>query len=166
MPLTYKEVAEIIKIIDASNLDELVIEMDGAKMHIRRNAAGGPAAALPASLSSTGGQVSASKPVEPPAAEAPAGARSKSTASAAQLDGNAAVRSPMVGIFYRAPSPKDPAFVEVGAKVKRGDPLCLIEVMKLFTTIAADRDGRIAQILPANGDLVEFDQVLFVVEPA
>ena len=71
----------------------------------------------------------------------------------------------MVGVFYRAPSPKDPPFVEVGSKVKRGDPLCLIEVMKLFTTIAADRDGRIAQILPANGDLVEFDQVLFVVEP-
>jgi len=69
-------------------------------------------------------------------------------------------------VFYRAPSPKDPPFVEVGSKVKRGDPLCLIEVMKLFTTIAADRDGRIAQILPANGDLVEFDQVLFVVEPA
>ena len=74
MPLTYKEVAEIIKIIDASNLDELVIEMDGAKMHIRRNAAGGPAMALPASLSSTSA-VSASKPVEPLAAEAPASAR-------------------------------------------------------------------------------------------
>ena len=82
------------------------------------------------------------------------------------MRGNAAVRSPMVGVFYRAPSPKDPPFVEAGSKVKRGDPLCLIEVMKLFTTIAADRDGRIAQILPVNGDLVEFDQVLFVVEPA
>ena len=163
MPLTYKEVAEIIKIIDASNLDELVIEMDGAKMHIRRNAAGGPAAALPASLSSTSA-VSASKAVEPPAAEAPAAPSSKTTA-AADLGGNAAVRSPMVGVFYRAPSPKDPPFVEVGSKIKRGDPLCLIGVMKLFTTIAADRDGRIAQILPANGDLVEFDQVLFVVEP-
>jgi acetyl-CoA carboxylase biotin carboxyl carrier protein len=165
VPLTYKEVAEIIKIIDASNLDELVIEMDGAKMHIRRNAGGGPAAASPASLSSTSA-VSAAKPVAP-AAEAPAGARSSKAATpAADLDGNAAVRSPMVGVFYRAPSPKDPPFVEVGSKIKRGDPLCLIEVMKLFTTITADRDGRISQILPANGDLVEFDQILFVVEPA
>lgn len=165
MPLTYKEVAEIIKIIDASNLDELVIEMDGAKMHIRRNATGGPAAALPASMLSTS-EASAARSAEAPVTEAPAATRSSKAATpAADLGGNAAVRSPMVGVFYRAPSPKDPPFVEVGSKIKRGDPLCLIEVMKLFTTIAADRDGRIAQILPANGDLVEFDQVLFVVEP-
>jgi acetyl-CoA carboxylase biotin carboxyl carrier protein len=166
VPLTYKEVAEIIKIIDASNLDELVIEMDGAKMHIRRNAAGGPTAASPASLASSSA-VSDARPVDTPVAEAPAAARSSKAATpAADLGGNAAVRSPMVGVFYRAPSPNDPPFVEVGSKIKRGDPLCLIEVMKLFTTIAADRDGRIAQILPVNGDLVEFDQVLFVVEPA
>ena len=76
------------------------------------------------------------------------------------------VRSPMVGTFYRAPSPNDPPFVEVGTKVKRGDPLCLIEVMKLFTTITADQDGCIAHVLPGNGDLVEFDQLLFVIEPA
>jgi biotin carboxyl carrier protein len=72
----------------------------------------------------------------------------------------------MLGSFYRAPSPKDPPFVEVGSLVKRGDPLCLIEVMKLFTTISADTDGQIAQILPANGDLVEFDQILFLIESA
>ena len=82
MPLTYKEVAEIIKMIDASNLDELVIEMDGAKMHIRRNAAGGPATALPASLSSTSA-VSASTPVEAPAMEAPAATRSSKAATPA-----------------------------------------------------------------------------------
>lgn len=164
MPLTYKEVAEIIKIIDASNLDELVIEMDGAKMHIRRNVSGEQAESLPVSASGDSGP-STSGPIEAPVAAKPASARSKAT-TPPQLGNNAAVRSPMVGVFYRAPSPKDPPFVEMGSKVKRGDPLCLIEVMKLFTTIAADRDGRIAQILPANGDLVEFDQVLFVVEPA
>ena len=54
--------------------------------------------------------------------------------------------------------------MEVGSIVKRGDPLCLVEVMKLFTTISADQDGRIAHVLPANGDLVEFDQVLFVIQ--
>jgi acetyl-CoA carboxylase biotin carboxyl carrier protein len=166
VPLTYKEVAEIIKIIDASNLDELVIEMDGAKMHIRRNVVGGQAEALPASSSGANAAL-ASRPAEAPVAEAPAAVRSKKAAApTALLGGNTAVRSPMVGVFYSAPSPKDPPFVEVGAKVKRGDPLCLIEVMKLFTTIAADQDGRITQILPANGDLVEFDQILFVLEPA
>ena len=165
MPLTYKEVAEIIKIIDASNLDEIVIEMDGAKMHIRRNAARRAGCGVagdprqPRRLRCH--RSSCSEPTahcQPPQRAQP---RPGSLAGR-----HAAVRSPMVGVFYRAPSPKDPPFVEVGSMVKRGDPLCLVEVMKLFTTIAADQDGRIAQILPANGDLVEFDQVLFVVEPA
>jgi acetyl-CoA carboxylase biotin carboxyl carrier protein len=163
--LTYKEVAEIIKMIDASNLDELIIEMDGAKIQIRRKVPGGQAESLPTSAFSDS-KPSASRPVEVPIAARPASARSQATIPATQLGSNAAVRSPMVGVFYRAPSPKDPPFVEVGSKVKRGDPLCLIEVMKLFTTIAADQDGRIAQILPSNGDLVEFDQVLFLIEPA
>jgi acetyl-CoA carboxylase biotin carboxyl carrier protein len=165
VPLTYKEVAEIIKMIDASNLDELIIEMDGAKIQIRRNVAGGQAEPLSASASGDSGP-SASRPFEGPVAAKTASLRNQADTPATQLGSNAAVRSPMVGVFYRAPSPKDPPFVEVGSKVRRGDPLCLIEVMKLFTTIAADQDGCIAQILPSNGDLVEFDQILFLIEPA
>jgi acetyl-CoA carboxylase biotin carboxyl carrier protein len=158
VPLTYKEVAEIIKIIDASNLDELVIEMDGAKVHVRRSARGGPVETLPA-MSSSADDAPALKP---PAVQTKA---ARDVSAPAGPAGGHCVRSPMVGVFYRAASPKDPPFVEVGSRVKRGDPLCLIEVMKLFTTIAADQNGRITHILPANGDLVEFDQVLFVLEP-
>ena len=161
MPLSYKEVAEIIKIIDASKLDEVVIEMDGAKMHIRRGASGNQAEALPQVAAGFPSQTSS----KASGAANSASPQSKRAAPAARHPAGHAVRSPMVGAFYRAPSPKDPPFVEVGSTVKRGDPLCLIEVMKLFTTIAADQDGRIAHILPANGDLVEFDQVLFVIEP-
>jgi acetyl-CoA carboxylase biotin carboxyl carrier protein len=162
--LTYKEVAEIIRIIDASNLDELVIEIGGAKMHIRRNVSGGQTTALPASIPGAGRELP-SAPAES-ALKAPGAGRANGDIAAGQLTGKAVVRSPMVGTFYRAPSPNDPPFVEVGAKVKRGDPLCLIEVMKLFTTITADQDGCIAHVLPGNGDLVEFDQLLFVIEPA
>jgi acetyl-CoA carboxylase biotin carboxyl carrier protein len=163
--LTYKEVSEIIKLIDASSLDELVIEIGGAKIHIRRNVSGGPATSLPAYNDASAGHAL------PPAAmrsapRAPGTDRAKADVAAGQLAGKSVVRSPMVGTFYCAPSPNDPAFVEVGSKVKRGDPLCLIEVMKLFTTITADQDGRVLQVLPANGDLVEFDQLLFVLEPA
>lgn len=75
------------------------------------------------------------------------------------------VTSPFVGTFYRAPSPKDPPFVEVGSTVKPGDTVCLIEVMKLYTTIRAEHAGRVVEILPANAQLVEYDQVLFVIEP-
>jgi len=159
VPLSYKDVAEIIKIIDASKLDEFVIEIDGAKMHVRRGASGGSVGALPA-IPASSVQAPSSSP-SPKVAAAPNKAAASATTQ--QIAGHA-VRSPMVGTFYRAPSPKDPPFVEAGSIVKRGDPLCLIEVMKLFTTISADQDGRIAHILPANGDLVEFDQVLFVIE--
>jgi acetyl-CoA carboxylase biotin carboxyl carrier protein len=87
------------------------------------------------------------------------------TAVAAEVDDSkAVVRSPMVGTFYRAPSPKDPPFVEIGSIVRMGDPLCVIEVMKLFTTISADREGKIASIFPGNAELVEFDQPLFEIE--
>jgi biotin carboxyl carrier protein len=72
----------------------------------------------------------------------------------------------MVGTFYRAPSPDAPPFVEVGSIVSKGQPLCLIEVMKLFTTIYAERDGRVAYIGAENGAFVEFGQALFVFDPA
>jgi len=72
----------------------------------------------------------------------------------------------MVGTFYRAPSPETPPFVEIGSVVKKGQPLCLIEVMKLFTTVYAEQDGRVAHIGAENGELVEYGRTLFVLEPA
>jgi acetyl-CoA carboxylase biotin carboxyl carrier protein len=159
--LTYKDVADILKIIDASKLDEIVIEMDGVKLQVRRGANGQPSLAPVAAAAPALPSASAPGSIQSPrAATNPA-----ANPSASQLAGHA-VRSPMVGTFYRAPSPNDPPFVEVGRDVKRGDTLCLIEVMKLFTTITADQDGRVAHILPGNGDLVEFDQILFVIDPA
>ena len=71
----------------------------------------------------------------------------------------------MVGTFYRAPNPEARAFVDVGDVVGVGDPLCLIEVMKLFTTINAEVAGRIVQIGAENGELVEYGRTLFVIEP-
>lgn len=156
--MTYKEVAEIVKLIDASNCDELVVEVAGAKIVVRRNGrATEPhreTSAAPAL------QTSAVKPAPGPALAAP-----KATAGA-RGDGTVEIRAPMVGTFYRAPSPKDPPFVEIGSTVKPGDTVCLIEVMKLYTTIRAERAGRIVEILPANAQLVEYDQVLFVIEPS
>ncbi len=71
----------------------------------------------------------------------------------------------MVGTFYRAPSPDSPPFVEVGSVVRQGQPLCIIEVMKLFTTINSDVAGRLVQIGAENGELVEYGRTLFVIEP-
>ena len=72
----------------------------------------------------------------------------------------------MVGTFYRAPGPDAPPFVEVGMVVREGQPLCLIEVMKLFTTINSEIAGRVVQIGAENGELVEYGRTLFVIEPS
>lgn len=74
------------------------------------------------------------------------------------------IRSPMVGTMYTSPSPESPAFVSIGQSVKVGDILCIVEAMKMFNEIEADRAGKIVDILVANGDPVEYDQVLFVIE--
>ena len=74
------------------------------------------------------------------------------------------VRSPMVGTMYTSPSPDTPAFVSVGQSVKAGDTLCIVEAMKMFNEIEADRSGKIIEILVVNGDPVEYDQPLFIIE--
>ncbi|WP_028388615.1 acetyl-CoA carboxylase biotin carboxyl carrier protein [Legionella fairfieldensis] len=74
------------------------------------------------------------------------------------------VRSPMVGTMYTSPSPDAAAFVTIGQKVKVGDTLCIVEAMKMFNEIEADRAGKIVDILVANGDPVEYDQPLFIIE--
>lgn len=74
------------------------------------------------------------------------------------------IRSPMVGTMYTSPSPESPAFVTIGQTVKVGDVLCIVEAMKMFNEIESDRAGKIVDILVANGEPVEYDQVLFVIE--
>lgn len=74
------------------------------------------------------------------------------------------IRSPMVGTMYTSPSPESPSFVTVGQSVKVGEVLCIVEAMKMFNEIEADRAGKIVEILVANGEPVEYDQVLFVIE--
>ncbi len=96
----------------------------------------------------------------PPAA--PAAAAAPVAAVAAEPTGHV-VKSPMVGTFYRSSAPGSPAFVEVGAVVKEGDTLCIIEAMKLLNEIDADKSGTITQILVENGQPVEFGQPLFVI---
>lgn len=168
MALSYKEVAEIIKLIDASACDELVLELEGTKLVVRRGAAtdGQTAARSAASATSTGPTpVPTSTGADaPPASASPAAKRP--AAHDRREDGLVEMRAPMVGTFYRAPSPTEPPFVEIGDVVQVGDAIALIEVMKLFTTIEAQHAGRIVEIGAENGALVEYDQMLFVIEPS
>jgi acetyl-CoA carboxylase biotin carboxyl carrier protein len=101
-------------------------------------------------------------PAGAPMAAPAAASAAPAVAAAAELTGHV-VKSPMVGTFYRASAPGNPAFVEVGATVKEGDTLCIIEAMKLLNEIDADKSGTITQILVENGQPVEFGQPLFVI---
>lgn len=156
MTLRYDEIADILRMIDNSSCDELVIETAELKLVVRRHGAGGATTATlsPPTNGATPGPTAPT--AAPPAAAPPA----QTPASGIE------VRSPMVGTFYRAPKPDAPPFVEIGSRVDKGTPLCIIDVMKLFTTISADGAGQISYIGAENGTLVEFGQVLFVIDPA
>jgi acetyl-CoA carboxylase biotin carboxyl carrier protein len=87
----------------------------------------------------------------------------ESKAAVVQTSGHK-IRSPMVGTMYTSPSPENPPFVAIGQTVKSGDVLCIVEAMKMFNEIESDRDGKIVEILVANGEPVEYDQILFILE--
>jgi acetyl-CoA carboxylase biotin carboxyl carrier protein len=157
--LSYDEIAEILKIIDGSSCDELIVETGEIKLLVRRNTAGGGQALSRDALSSSTIAPTPASFTPPLPASAPAAALAKAPH---QIE----VVAPMVGTFYRAPSPDAAPFVEIGSSVRTGDPLCLIEVMKLFTTIAAEHDGRILQIGAENAELVEYGRTLFIIDPA
>jgi acetyl-CoA carboxylase biotin carboxyl carrier protein len=159
MQLSYDQVSEILKIIDSSACEEFVLETGDIKIVLRRRSANG--AAQPVSSESP----VASAATGPSPAGAPQRPAEPSLAHE-NAEGLVVVRAPMVGTFYSSPSPGAPPFVEIGSRVKKGDPLCIVEVMKLFTTITADSDGTIAEIGTENATLVEYGQMLFVMKPA
>ena len=153
MGLSYDEVSQIIKLIDGSSCDEFILETEDIKLVVRRRAADGAAAIDAAQDSGTIFVGSRQKqPAQP--RQQPASVSSPHVVSA-----------PMVGTFYRSPSPGAPPFVEIGSKVKKGDPICIIEVMKLFTTIHSEWSGTVKEIGAKNAQLVEFGQMLFVITP-
>lgn len=160
MSLSYKDISEILKIIDSSNCNELVLEVGDTKLVVQRNGGSGtPTTAVAAARQAA---TSPEPALAPAVSDEPVQGAMEISASAQ----GAEVRAPMVGTFYRKPSPADPAFVEPGQTVKKGDPLCLIEVMKLYTTIESPIDGTVAAIGAEDAALVAHDQVLFVIEPA
>jgi len=157
MGLSYDEITEILKIIDSSSCDEVVIETGDIKLVVRRRGVGSaPLAVLPDSSAGA-------EQIADAAAEAP---RLQPSSAPAVAEGHIALRAPMVGTFYCAPAPDAPPFVEIGSDVEKGDPVCIIEVMKLFTTVYAECSGRVVEIGAENATLVEYGQVLFVIDPS
>ena len=151
-----RKIKKLIELVEESGITELEVQEEEGTVRISRAA---PAVA-PAAVQY------AAAPVAPTPAAAPAQALAVATpapAASDELSGHL-VRSPMVGTFYRSPSPEAKAFVEVGQSVKVGDALCIVEAMKMMNRIEADKAGVVKAILINDGDAVEFDEPLIVIE--
>ena len=144
-----RKVKKLIELLEESNIGEIEIKEGEESVRISRH---GNQPAAPVAYA-------APAPVAPAPAPAPAPAAETAAPAAAPVADNA-VLSPMVGTFYRAPSPEAPSFVEVGQTVRVGDVLCIVEAMKMMNQIEADRAGTVTAIHVDNGEAVEFDQPL------
>ena len=153
-------VESLIRMLDESSLDNLEIRRGGTRIRLSKSASGNTAA----TVSPTNNAVADAAPAVPsaPPAEAAASAPPAEPASANLVE----ITSPMVGTFYRAPSPEAAPYVEVGSTVAAGDVLCVIEAMKLMNELECETSGRIAEICVDNAEPVDFGQVLFRIDPA
>ena len=150
MSLTAKDVAEILKLLEESRFNELTLEMNGVKIELRRGQSGE-------------GARTGSRPAAPPREE-PTIRMPAMKAAAAPPDG-IAVPAPLLGVFYRAPKPGEPPFVEVGSKVTPETIIGIIEVMKLMNTVRAGVSGEVLRIDARNGELVEYGETVLFVRP-
>ncbi|MEI8098396.1 MAG: acetyl-CoA carboxylase biotin carboxyl carrier protein [Sediminibacterium sp.] len=152
-----KQIHELIKIVNKSNIGEISIEDKDGKVTIKQKEEPAITVAAPShQVFSTSAAPVASAPVAAPVAAAPV----------AKVDNLITIKSPMIGTFYRRASPDKPLFAEVGTAVAPGKVVCIIEAMKLFNEIESEISGTIVKVLVDDASPVEYDQPLFLVEPA
>lgn len=155
------QIQDLIKFVAKSGVSEVEIEQKDFKITIKTPGKGKQeivqVAAAPV--------MAAPAPVAMPAA-APAPAAAAPAAAAPVASNLIEIKSPMIGTFYRSSAPDKPAFVEVGSEIKAGDKVCIVEAMKLFNEIESEVSGKIVKILVNDMSPIEFDQPLFLVEPA
>jgi acetyl-CoA carboxylase biotin carboxyl carrier protein len=154
-----KEIQALIKFVSTAGVDEVEINRKDFKLLIKKNAVqltSVAPVAMPQAIAQPVAAVTA----------APATPAVPAAAPASKTDNLITIKSPMVGTFYRSSNPDSPAFVNVGDEVKAGKVVCIIEAMKLFNEIESEVSGRIVKVLVENATPVEYDQPLFLVEPA
>jgi acetyl-CoA carboxylase biotin carboxyl carrier protein len=153
-----KEIRDLIEFISQTGLNEVKIETEEIKLSIKRdpdvqqrmvenNSAPTVMAAAPAAVAAT----TPATPVE---------------SAPTEVSKYIEVKSPMIGTFYRSANPDSPSFVNVGDKIEKGQPVCIIEAMKLFNEIESEVSGTIVKVVAENASPVEYDQVLFLVDPS
>lgn len=161
--MDFKQIQELIKMVNKSNIGEVTIEQKDFKVTVKQKEE-----KITQVVSSAPVQMQASPaPVAaaPVAAPAPAAPAEKPKAAPA-ADNLITIKSPMIGTFYRKSSPDKPNLVDVGTEINTGSVVCIIEAMKLFNEIESEVKGRVVKVLVDDASPVEYDQPLFLVEPA
>ena len=146
-----RKVKKLIELLEASDIAEIEIKEGEESVRISRGSSSAPAPVT----------YQAPAPAATTVAAAPSAPAEEAAAAPASNDN--AIKSPMVGTFYRSPSPSSPPFVEVGKHVKAGDVVCIVEAMKMMNQIEADHAGVVEAILVEDGEGVEFDQPLITI---
>lgn len=149
--MNLKEIKEIIALMNENDLTEIEVEREGEKLKVKKSPAG--IVVEPVGRPATTYRPEPAAPIAPPQ-------------PAAVPSNRKIISSPMVGTFYRAPSPESPAFVDIGQLVEVGQVVCIVEAMKLMNEIKSEIRGKIVEIPVQNAEPVEFGQALFMVEPA
>lgn len=159
-----KEIQNLIKFVAKSGVNEVHVEMGETKVTIKT---GGD---VVQQVVTAPAAIEVATPAAPVVAPAPAPAAEPAppapAAATAENDNHITIKSPIIGTFYRKPSPDKPNFVEAGDQVNEGDVLCVVEAMKLFNEIESEVSGTIVKVLVDDSSPVEFDQPLFIVDPS
>jgi acetyl-CoA carboxylase biotin carboxyl carrier protein len=155
-----KEIRQLIRMVENSNINEFELEQDGHKLKITKNSETAPVYVQSAAPAVAAPPASAPQAAFPEASATVPLAEEKTPSNIIEI------RSPMVGTFYRSPAPDADAYVSVGQQVESGQVLCIVEAMKLMNEIESEVSGKIVKILIENAQPVEYNQVLFHIEPA
>lgn len=157
-----KEIRNLLSFIASSNLDEVNIETDEFKISVKRNSGTPVQPYTPAPMALPAYEEEEEEiPTPKPVAVSPTPAPTPAPVSTNTV----AIKSPMIGTFYRSPSPDADSFVNVGDRIEKGQVVCIVEAMKLFNEIEAEVSGTIVKVVADNASPVEYDQDLFLVEP-
>ena len=156
MSLTKKDMEEIMGLLEDSRFDRLSLEMEGLKLELERQGAARDRRPTGSGRTEPAAPVSASPPTPADPVKAP---------ESADREGLVEVKSPLLGVFYRAPKPGEPAFVEVGSRVEEDAVVGIIEVMKLMNSARAGVAGEVVEIISTNGEMVEHGECLMLVRP-
>ena len=152
--MNLKEIKEILALMNENDLNEIEIERDGLKLKLKKSATG-----VVMGAPTHYAVESIPAPKAAPVTVSPAGAAAEAAKN------NKDIKSPMVGTFYRSPSPEAEAFVEVGQTVEVGQVVCIVEAMKLMNEIKSEVRGKVVEVAVQNAEPVEFGQTLFIVDP-